>query len=108
MLARRLGPCFGLLLGLLAAAMQFFPASAAERRACLTVEQRRAAIAARKAVPLSRVMRSVKARTGGEVLNVRLCPRDKGLVYVLTVLSRDGKVTVATVSAADGQWLEGS
>ena len=36
------------------------------------------------------------------------CPREKGLVYVLTVLARDGKVTVATVNAADGQWLEGA
>jgi uncharacterized membrane protein YkoI len=100
---------FGLSLGMMATAAAFVPdASAADRRACLTVEQRRAVIAARKAVPLSRVMRSVKARTGGEVLNARLCQREKGLVYVLTVLARDGKVTVATVNAADGQWLEGS
>jgi uncharacterized membrane protein YkoI len=98
----------GLWLGMTAAAVALVPeASAADRRACLSTEQRRAAITSRKAVPLSRVMRSVKARSGGEVLNARLCQREKGLVSVLTVLARDGKVTVATVDAADGQWLEG-
>jgi uncharacterized membrane protein YkoI len=83
-------------------------AGAADRKACLTVEQRRAAIAARKAVPLTRAMRTVKARIHGDVVNARLCEREKGLVYVLTVLARDGKVTQATVDAADGHWLDGS
>jgi uncharacterized membrane protein YkoI len=83
-------------------------AAAADRKACLTPEQRRAAIAAHKAVPLTRAMRTVKARIHGDVVNARLCQREKGLVYVLTVLARDGKVTEAMVDAADGQWLDGS
>ena len=33
---------------------------------------------------------------------------EKGLVYVLTVLARDGKVTEAMVDASDGHWLDGS
>ena len=84
-------------------------AVAAERRACLTPEERNAAIAARKAVPLGRAMRVVKARLGGEVVGARLCRLEpKGLVYVLTVLARNGKVTQARVDAADGHWLGGS
>jgi len=83
-------------------------AAAADRKGCLTPEQRRAAIAARKAVPLTRAMRTVKARIHGDVVNARLCEREKGLVYVLTVLARDGKVTQATVDATDGHWLDGS
>jgi uncharacterized membrane protein YkoI len=83
-------------------------AAAADRKACLTPEQRRAAIAAHKAVPLTRAVRTVKTRIGGEVVNARLCEREKGLVYVLTVLARDGKVTQAMVDAADGHWLDGS
>jgi uncharacterized membrane protein YkoI len=82
-------------------------AAAADRKACLTPEQRRAAIAAHKAVPLTRAVRTVKTRIGGEVVNARLCEREKGLVYVLTVLARDGKVTQAMVDAADGHWLDG-
>ena len=38
----------------------------------------------------------------------RLCRLEpKGLVYVLTVLARNGKVTQARVDAADGHWLGG-
>jgi uncharacterized membrane protein YkoI len=87
-------------------------ATAAENKACLTPQERDAAIAARKAVPLARVMRVVKAKVAGEVVNARLCRQEtgatKGLVYVLTVLARNGKVTQARVDAADGHWLGGS
>jgi uncharacterized membrane protein YkoI len=83
-------------------------ASAAERKGCLSPEERQAVMAARKAVPLARAIRVVKARIGGEVLKARLCRQERGLVYVLTVLARDGKVTQARVDAADGHWLDGS
>jgi len=83
-------------------------AGAAERNSCLSPEERRALIGTHKAVPLGRAMRTVKARLGGEVVKARLCRQERGLVYVLTVLARDGKVTQARVDAADGQWLEGS
>jgi len=83
-------------------------AAAAERKACLSQDERRAAISAQMAVPLARAMHVVKARIGGEVVKARLCRQERGLVYVLTVLARDGKVTQARVDAADGRWLEGS
>jgi len=83
-------------------------AAGAERKACLAPEERRAIIAAHKAVPLARAMHVVKAKLGGEVVRARLCRQERGLVYVLTVLAQDGKVTQARVDAADGQWLEGS
>jgi uncharacterized membrane protein YkoI len=83
-------------------------AGAAERKSCLAPDERRAIIAAHKAVPLARAMHVVKAKVRGEVVKARLCRQEKGLVYVLTVLARDGKVTQARVDAADGRWLEGS
>ena len=83
-------------------------AAAAERGACLTPEERRAVIAARKAVPLARAMHVVRTKVAGEVVKARLCRQDKSLVYVLTVLSRSGKVLQARVDAADGHWLGGS
>jgi uncharacterized membrane protein YkoI len=82
--------------------------AAAAERACLTPEERRAVIAAHKAVPLTRAMHVVRARVAGEVVKARLCRQDKSLVYVLTVLSRSGKVVQARVDAADGNWLGGS
>ena len=105
-----------LLLGLTLGGLAPVAAAAAERKACLTPQERNAAIAARKAVPLARAMRVVKARVAGEVVKAQLCRQDggasagsaKGLVYVLTVLARNGKVTQARVDAADGHWLGGS
>jgi uncharacterized membrane protein YkoI len=82
--------------------------AAAERKSCLAPDERRAIIAAHKVVPLAQAMHVVKAKVRGEVVKARLCRQELRLVYVLTVLARDGKVTQARVDAADGQWLEGS
>jgi uncharacterized membrane protein YkoI len=107
-----LGLTLGAVIGALAPV-----AAAAEPKRCLTPQERNAAIAARKAVPLARAMKVVKAKVPGEVVNARLCRQDvaggapnptKGLVYVLTVLGRNGKVTQARVDAAEGHWLGGS
>ena len=97
-----------LLLGLAVGCAVAQTAAAAERNGCLTPDERRAVIAARKAVPLTRAMHEVKARVAGEVVKARLCRQDKGLVYVLTVLARSGKVVQARVDAVDGNWLGGS
>ena len=96
-----------LLLGLATGCAVTATAAAAERNACLTPEERRAVIAAQKAVPLARAMHVVKDRVAGEVVKARLCRQDRSLVYVLTVLSRSGKVLQARVDA-DGNWLGGS
>jgi uncharacterized membrane protein YkoI len=45
-------------------------------------------------------MRSVKQH--GEIIHALLCERDGRLVYVLTVLGRNGKVGQASVDAANG------
>jgi uncharacterized membrane protein YkoI len=95
---------FGLVLGTALPGI----AGAAERKSCLSPDERRALIGAHKAIPLARAMHVVKAKVRGEVVKARLCRQERGLVYVLTVLARDGKVTQARVDAADGQWLEGS
>lgn len=86
------------------------PGLAAERGACLSAEERRAVIAEHRAVPLARVLHLVRDRVFGDVVKARLCRRDagKGLVYVLTVLARNGKVLQARVDAADGHWLGAS
>ena|ERR1700742_362797 len=82
--------------------------AAAERKACLSQDERRTIISTHKAVPLARAIHVVKARVGGDVLKARLCRQERGLVYVLTVLARDGKVIQARVDAADGKWLDGA
>jgi uncharacterized membrane protein YkoI len=82
-------------------------ALAADPQECLSAEQRRAAIAGHKPVPLARVMRAAHARFGGEVIGARLCTSGQGLVYRLTVLARDGKVTRVAVDAATGRLIGG-
>ena len=74
---------------------------------CLSPDQRRAAITNHQAVPLGRAMRAVRGRVAGEVVGARLCEGAGGLVYMLTVLARDGKVTRATVDAVNGNLLGG-
>jgi uncharacterized membrane protein YkoI len=73
-------------------------AHAADR--CLPPNEQKAKTAAHAVVPLSRAMRAVRQR--GEIIHARLCERDGRLVYVLTVLGRNGKVAQAGVEAANG------
>jgi hypothetical protein len=85
------------------------PASAvaAQHRNCLSKTEQRAAISHGEAVTLAAAIRSVRGTVRGrgarEVVRARLCRRSGGLVYLLTVLARNGKVTHATVDAATGK-----
>ena len=85
----------GLLLALLA------PAVAAESGRCLSPDERRAKIASHAVIPLAKAIRAVKVRRA-EVIRASLCEHGGRLVYLLTVLPRDGKVVRATVDAASG------
>lgn len=95
------------LLGVVAA-----PATAADsspyRGACLNKAEQRAAVAAHRAVPLAQAIKNLRAQGHrGEVVRARLCRRGEGLVYVLTLLARNGKVVSATVDAANGELING-
>ncbi|ARQ00967.1 PepSY domain-containing protein [Pseudorhodoplanes sinuspersici] len=73
---------------------------------CLSPAQRRHVSASGKVVPLGKAIRAAKARRS-EVVDAKLCKGSKGLVYLLTLLAHDGKVTRATVDAASGTLAEG-
>ena len=79
------------------------PAVADGDLACLKPQEQRDALASGQAIPLATAIHSVRgtvrARGAREVVKARLCREGNHLVYVLTVLSRDGKVTRATVDA---------
>jgi uncharacterized membrane protein YkoI len=77
--------------------------AAQERPSCLTSAEQRAAIAAHEAVPLA----SVRQRVSGELLRARLCRDSRRLIYLLTVLARDGKVRQVTVDATNGTVISG-
>ncbi len=77
-------------------------AAAAEPGRCLNAEDRRAAIAGQQAMPLANAIKAAKSRVRGEIIRARLCYSGQGLVYVLTVLGRDGRVTRVSVDAGSG------
>jgi uncharacterized membrane protein YkoI len=75
--------------------------------ACLDQKERRAEIESGHIVHLGAAMRVAKSRMPGAVVRARLCRGKDGLVYVLTVLARDGKVARLTVDAVKGTLIGG-
>jgi uncharacterized membrane protein YkoI len=97
-----------LILGLVLALLAATPAAAApERRHCLSRAEQRAAIASGQAIPLAAARRILRQRMGGELVRARLCHDSNRLIYLLTVLSRDGKVRQVTVDATNGTVIGG-
>jgi len=78
----------------------------AQNAQCLTPAQRRSVSATGKVVPLAKAIRAARARKV-DVVDAKLCKGPKGLVYLLTLLAQDGKVTRATVDAASGLLSDG-
>jgi uncharacterized membrane protein YkoI len=74
---------------------------AAEPLHCLTGDEQRAAIANGKTVPLASVIHTLH-RAPKDVIRARLCQEPDRLIYMLTLLGRDGKVKRAIVDATNG------
>ena len=79
-------------------------------RACLSKAEQRAALSGGQTVTLAAAIRSargsVRGRGSREVVKARLCREQNGLVYLLTLLTRDGKVTHTAVDATSGRVVE--
>ncbi len=82
-------------------------AGATVTHVCLDQKERRAEYEAGHVVRLGAAMRAARSRMPGAVVQARLCRGKDGLVYVLTVLARDGKVARITVDAAKGTLVGG-
>jgi len=74
----------------------------ATAHACLDQKERKAVEESGKVIHLAVAMRAARKRAPGTLVQARLCRGNDGLVYVLTVLARDGKVTRLTVDAVKG------
>src|SRR5262245_63713857 len=81
------------------------PLLAADQLVCLSRDEQQTAVTHGKAVPLASAFKAVQGR-GRQVVRAQLCHAPKGLVYVLTVLARDGKVTHARVDASSGGLID--
>jgi uncharacterized membrane protein YkoI len=80
---------------------------AAPAHACLNQKERRAEEETGRLVRLGIAMHVARGRMPGTVVRARLCRGNDGLVYVLTVLARDGKVAQLTVDAVKGTLVGG-
>jgi uncharacterized membrane protein YkoI len=78
------------------------PVRAPSGHACLDQKERRAETASGGVVRLAAAIHTAKSRLPGTVVQARLCHGQDGLVYVLTVLARDGKVERIVVDAVKG------
>jgi uncharacterized membrane protein YkoI len=79
-------------------------------RVCLSKAEQRAALSGGQTVTLAAAIRSargsVRGRGSREVVKARLCREQNGLVYLLTLLTRDGKVTHTAVDATSGKVVD--
>lgn len=75
--------------------------------ACLDQKERRAETENGRLVPLGAAIRVAKSRMPGTVVRARLCRANDSLVYMLTVLARDGKVRSLAVDAVKGTLVGG-
>ena len=79
-------------------------------RNCLSKAEQKSAISSGQTVTLAAAIRSIRGSVQGrgarEVVRARLCREGNGLVYLLTVLGRDGKVTHTVVDAKSGKVVD--
>ena|ERR1700683_217394 len=78
------------------------PDVAAVAHVCLDQKERKAVEESGKVIHLAAAMRAARKRAPGTLVRARLCHGQDGLVYVLTLLARDGKVARLTVDAVKG------
>jgi hypothetical protein len=89
------------------------PAAAADsppphRGTCLSKMEQRAAVASHRAISLGQALKNLRSQGHrGEVVGARLCRKGESLVYVLTLLARNGKVTRTSVDAVNGELITG-
>ncbi|WP_350333392.1 PepSY domain-containing protein [Coralliovum pocilloporae] len=69
---------------------------------CLSQAKVRQLISSGQALPFSKIKRSLRGKVRGKVVKAELCAAGGGLVYVLTVLTRSGKVSRLRVDARNG------
>jgi hypothetical protein len=85
------------------------PVAAAEPqpRACFDRFAQRSAVLGGQAMPLTMALRSLHPHDGDALLRARLCSGPGSLVYLVTLLSRTGRVTSVTIDARNGTIISG-
>jgi hypothetical protein len=77
----------------------------ATKSACLNTHDARQLVERGEVIPVHKALQSVRARLGGEVVKVRLCPEQAQLIYYLTLLDKNSQISVIALDARTGQPL---
>jgi uncharacterized membrane protein YkoI len=97
-----------LVVGLLAGPAVAADSPPPHRGTCLSKMEQRTAVATHKAISLAQALKNLRSQgSRGEVVGARLCRKGDGLVYMLTLLARNGKVTRTSVDAVNGELITG-
>lgn len=90
------------LLAAVLAALAAGPAHATDD--CLSPAEMREVVAGREVVaPLQAVRAARGLAPRSEVLRAVLCPNEKGMIYLITLLDGQGRIMQVTVEAASGK-----
>jgi uncharacterized membrane protein YkoI len=83
----------------------FGPTTHARAEQCLSPEETRQAIAEGRAQHLAAIKPVARKAARGDIVRSKLCSSKQGLVYNLTVLSRQGTVKLVKIHAQKGTIL---
>lgn len=83
-----------------------FGARAAETAPdCLSDAEVREVVNSRVVIPQIQALRLARSTTGGDAIRASLCRIDGGLIYVITMLARDGKLQRVRIKGETGEPL---
>ena len=72
---------------------------------CLNAHEVRLLVERAEVIPVPKALQSVRARLTGEVVKVRLCPEQEQLIYYVTLLDKNGQISVVGMDARTGHFL---
>lgn len=72
---------------------------------CLSEAEVREVVNSRVVIPQIQALRLARSTTGGDAIRASLCRVDGGLIYVITMLARDGKLQRVRIKGETGEPL---
>lgn len=96
---------------LIASTLALALASGASARAaeiepdCLNEAEVREVVTNRVVIPQIQALRLARSTIGGDAIRASLCRADGGLIYIITMLARDGKLERIRIKGETGEQL---
>jgi uncharacterized membrane protein YkoI len=75
------------------------PTALAAADGCLSSDQARLSVQAERLIEMPEAAQLARGKAGGEVVSANLCRVNQRLMYVIAILSRDGRVARVSVDA---------